>query len=39
MAYLVNKYDGTLLTTVADGTIDQTTDIKFIGKNLSLIHI
>ena len=33
MAYLVNKYDGTLLTTVADGTIDQTTDIKFIGKN------
>jgi hypothetical protein len=33
MAYLVNKYDGTLLTTVADGTIDQTTDIRFIGKN------
>ena len=33
MAYIVNKYDGTLITTVEDGTIDQTTDIRFIGRN------
>ena len=30
MAYIVNKYDGTLITTVEDGTIDQTTDIRSI---------
>ena len=29
MAYTVNKFDGTLIATVEDGTID----------NLSLIHI
>lgn len=33
MAYQVNKYNGTLLTTVEDGTIDTTTDLRFIGKN------
>ena len=33
MAYTVNKFDGTFLTTVADGTIDTTTDIRFVGKN------
>lgn len=33
MAYTVNKFDGTFLTTVADGTIDSTTDIRFVGKN------
>ena len=33
MAYQVNKFNGTLLTTVEDGTIDTTADLRFIGKN------
>lgn len=33
MAYTVNNFNGTFLTTVADGTIDTTTDIRFVGKN------
>jgi hypothetical protein len=33
MAYEVNKFNGTFLTSVADGTIDNTTDLRFIGKN------
>ena len=35
MAYTVNKTDGTILSTVSDGTIDTTTDIVLIGKNYS----
>lgn len=33
MPYAINRYSGTLIATVADGTIDNTTDIKIIGKN------
>jgi hypothetical protein len=33
MPYSINKYDGTPLSTVADGTIDQSTSLKLIGKN------
>ena len=33
MAYTINKYDGTQLTVVEDGTLDQTTDLKLVGKN------
>jgi hypothetical protein len=33
MAYQINRYDNTLLTTVQDGTINQTTDLKLVGKN------
>lgn len=33
MAYQIDRYNNTLLTVVDDGTIDQTTDLKFIGKN------
>lgn len=33
MAYEVNKFNGTFLTSVDDGTIDTTTDLRFIGKN------
>jgi hypothetical protein len=33
MAYEVNKFNGTFLTSVGDGTIDTTTDLRFIGKN------
>jgi hypothetical protein len=36
MAYLINKTDGTVLATVADGQIDNlTTDLTLIGKNYS----
>ena len=33
MAYTVNSTSGSVLTTVADGTIDTTTDLTLIGKN------
>lgn len=33
MAYTINHYNGSSLTTIADGTIDNTTDLKLIGKN------
>ena len=33
MAYQIDKFNKQLLTTVEDGTIDQTTDLTFIGKN------
>ena len=33
MAYQVDKFNGTFLTSVEDGTIDSTTDIRFVGKN------
>jgi hypothetical protein len=36
MAYQINRSDGSVLTTVADGQIDQlSTDITLIGKNYS----
>lgn len=33
MAYQVDKFNGTFLTSVEDGTIDNSTDIRFVGKN------
>ena len=33
MAYIINRYNTTPLTVVEDGTIDQTTDLKLVGKN------
>ena len=33
MAYKVDKFNGTFLTSVEDGTIDTTTDLRFVGKN------
>ena len=33
MAYTINKYNTAQLTVVQDGTLDQTTDIKLVGKN------
>jgi hypothetical protein len=35
MAYTVNRTNGAVLTTIADGTIDTTTDLTLIGKNYS----
>jgi len=33
MAYTINNYNGAQLTVVEDGTLDQTTDLKLVGKN------
>jgi hypothetical protein len=33
MPYSIDRYNGTTLTVVEDGTIDNTLDIKLIGKN------
>jgi hypothetical protein len=33
MAYEVNKFNNVFLTSVADGTIDTTTDLRLVGKN------
>jgi hypothetical protein len=33
MAYTINKYNTNQLTIVQDGTLDQTTDLKLVGKN------
>jgi hypothetical protein len=33
MAYQVDKFNGTFLTSVEDGTIDSITDLRFVGKN------
>jgi len=33
MPYSIDRYNGTTLTVVEDGTIDSTLDIKLIGKN------
>ena len=33
MAYQIDRYNNTPITVVEDGTVDQTTDLKFIGKN------
>ncbi len=33
MPYIVNTYNGQQIALVPDGTIDQTTDIKLIGRN------
>jgi hypothetical protein len=33
MAYTINRYNNATLTVVEDGTIDQTTDLKLVGKN------
>jgi hypothetical protein len=33
MPYTINRYNGTQITVVADGTVDQTLDLKLVGKN------
>lgn len=35
MAYTINKTNGAVLTTIADGTIDNTSDLTLVGKNYS----
>lgn len=33
MAYVINKWDGSELSVIQDGTLDLTLDIKLVGKN------
>lgn len=33
MAYTIDRYNNTTLTVIEDGTIDQTTDLKLVGRN------
>ncbi len=33
MPYIINKFNGTQLTVVADGTVNSSLDLKLIGKN------
>jgi hypothetical protein len=35
MPYIINRFDGSQLLSVEDGTVDNTTDLKFVGKNYS----
>ena len=35
MAYNINRYNGNFLTTVEDGTINTTTEIRLIGRNFA----
>jgi hypothetical protein len=35
MAYRLNRYNNDLLTVVNDGTVDNSTSLKFIGKNFA----
>ena len=36
MSYIINKTDGSVLTEIVDGTVDQTaTDLTLVGKNAS----
>jgi len=33
MAYTINRYNNSTLVVIEDGTLDQTTDLKLVGKN------
>ena len=35
MAYTINKTDGTVVTTITDGTVDNTTSLQLFGKSYS----
>ena len=35
MAYTINKTDGTVVTTIVDGTVDNTTSLQLFGKSYS----
>jgi len=35
MAYIINRFDGSVLTEVQDGTVDNFTDLKIVGKNFA----
>lgn len=33
MAYIVNKFNGTAVASVEDGSVDKSTDVTFVGRN------
>ena len=35
MAYTINKTDGTVVTTIVDGTVDNSTSLQLFGKSFS----
>jgi hypothetical protein len=35
MAYTINKTDGTVVTTITDGTVDNTTSLQLFGQSYS----
>jgi hypothetical protein len=35
MSYQINRYNNSFLTTVVDGTINNTTDLRFVGRNFA----
>ncbi len=35
MAYIINNFNGSFLTTVPDGSLDNTTDLTLVGSNFS----
>lgn len=35
MGYIINRYNGAILTTVEDGTVNLTTELKFVGRNFA----
>jgi hypothetical protein len=35
MGYIINRYNGAILTTVEDGTVNNTTEVKFVGRNFA----
>jgi hypothetical protein len=35
MGYIINRYNGTILTTVEDGTVNLTTEVKLVGRNFA----
>lgn len=35
MGYIINRYSGAILTTVEDGTINLTTEVKLVGRNFA----
>jgi len=35
MAYTINKTDGSVVATITDGTVDNTTSVQLFGKSFS----
>jgi hypothetical protein len=35
MGYIINRYNGQVFTTVEDGTVNLTTEVKFVGRNFA----
>jgi len=35
MSYVINKTDGSVLTTISDGTLDETTNLQLVGQGYS----